>query len=70
MQLLQCHGTAAFVAISSAHRAIHLRHSEWRSWQKLAGFCSYVIELLAMCDSYSLLKGIGVSSPGEANFFI
>ena len=38
-----------FVAMSSARRAIHLRHGGWRTWQKLAGFYCYVIELLAMC---------------------
>ena len=39
----------AFVAISFANRAIHLRHGGWRTREKLAGFYCYVIELLAMC---------------------
>ena len=38
----------ALVAMSSAHRAIHLSHGGWRTWQKLAGFCCYIIYLLAM----------------------
>ena len=37
------------VALSSAHRANHLRHSGRRTLQKLAGFYCYVIELLALC---------------------
>ena len=36
----------AFVAMSSAHRAIHLRDLGWRTWQKLAGFYCYVIEFI------------------------
>mgnify|MGYP001793113874 CR=1 FL=1 len=39
----------AFVAMSSARRTFHLRHDGWRTWQKLAGFDFYVIELLALC---------------------
>ena len=38
-----------FVALSSAHRALHLRQGGWSAWQKLAEFYCYVIELLALC---------------------
>ena len=39
-----------FVALSFAHRSIHLRHGGWRTWQKLAVFYCYVVnELLALC---------------------
>ena len=72
-----------FVALSSAHRTIHLRHGGWRNWQKLAGFDCYVMELLALCyclflclfwlrhkpNTCSLLKVVG-SSPTAANFFL
>ena len=34
----------ALLAMSSAHRAIHLSHGEWRKWQKLAGFWCYIID--------------------------
>ena len=39
----------AVVALSAAHRAIHLCPSGWGTWEKLAGFDCNVIELLAMC---------------------
>ena len=38
-----------FAALSSAHRAIHLRHGGCRALQKLAGSYCYVVELLALC---------------------
>ena len=38
----------AFAAMSFAHRAIHLRHSEWRTSPLLAGIYCYVIELLTI----------------------
>ena len=74
----------AFVAMSSAHRTIHLRHGGWRTWRKLAGFYWYVIELLAMCYCLcwfwldkqhtnqihaACLKVVG-SNPGAANFLL
>ena len=37
-----------FVAMSSAHRAIHLLHGGWRTWQKLAGIYWRLTELLAL----------------------
>ena len=37
-----------FVALSSVHRAINMRHGGWRTWRKLAGFDWYVTELLAL----------------------
>ena len=69
----------AFVAMSPAHRTIHLRHGEWSTWQKFAGIDSYVIELLAMCyylqtthkpNTCSLLKGCGFESRCGQFFFI
>ena len=48
----------ALVAMSSAHRAIHLSHGGWRTWQKLAGFCCYIIYLLV----WQLAKRLWVES--------
>ena len=41
-------GPTIIVALSSARHAIYLSHRGWRTWQKLAGFDCYVIELLAL----------------------
>ena len=46
-----------FIALSSAHSAINMRHCGWRTWQKLAGFDGYVTELLALCHCLCWLVG-------------
>ena len=66
MQLLEwVSEPTTFVALCSAHRAIHLRHSGWRTWQKLAGIYCHVTELLALC--YRLCWLVGPSDIADSH---
>ena len=65
MQLLQWNSKpTTFVALSSAHRTIHLRHGGWGTSQKLAGLDCYVIELLAL----SYCFGWSTHQPNTCSF--